>query len=67
MNNLRSEEEINLKIEELETRCVEKEGLIKEDKRNGNVLNADKIIDEIRICMSRKLALQWVLKETNNL
>ncbi len=64
---VRNEEEINLMIDDLEKRCIEKEGLIKEDKRNGNVLNADKIIDEIRILMSRKLALKWMIGEANYL
>jgi hypothetical protein len=56
-------DQVKEKIAELEQRCKDKEAIIKEDKETGNVLNHDKIHEDIRILMSKKLALSWVLGE----
>jgi hypothetical protein len=55
------------KIAELEERCKKKEKDIADDKAAWNCLNHEKIYEEIRLLMGKKLALQWVLGEENNL
>jgi hypothetical protein len=53
------------KVAEFEQRCKNIEQIIKED--TAKILNHDKLIDDIRILMSKKLALNWVLGETTYL
>jgi hypothetical protein len=64
---VRPSTEIKDKIAELEARCVEKEKKIADDKAQWNVLNHEKIYEEIRLLMAQKLTLSWVLKEINYL
>jgi hypothetical protein len=53
-------DKIKDKVAEFEQRCKDKE--IADD--TAKILNHDKLINDIRILMSKKLALEWILGET---